>query len=319
MAWSQCRRYPPIAKQIETHQLESNMNKRNTGAQTSAMGAPRLKVKVAPMMKRLAQGLTALLLLWAVDSTVASADVADKNACQQGRPQCVRFVIKEMDRRFRRLAKDCDHDAIFSLLYLRTTEKFQETLNSIGYSDPGSVVREDAVFADYYFRAFDAYHEGEGYVPPAWQIAFAAADQRKVTAAGNALLGINAHIQRDLPFTLFDIDQQGRPVSYADHNLVNNFLAQVDVAAEVAARFDPTFDDNSDPAALNQLIVAWREQAFVNYLRLRNAPTAEARAAVAAEIEGFAAAVAAGIVQQTAYPPGADSSSRDAFCAGKRK
>ena len=90
-------------------------------------------------------------------------------------------------------------------------------------------------------------------------------------------------------------------------------------AREIAERFDPTFDDNSDPGALLQLLFGWRELAFVNYLRLRNAPTAEARAIVAAEIEGFAAAVAAGIVQQTAYPPGADSSSRDAFCAGKRK
>jgi len=268
-------------------------------------------------MKRFAQGLAAWLLLWAISSAVASADVADKLACQQGDPNCPHFVIQEMERRFRHLAKHCNHDAIFSLLYLRTTEKFQETLSTIGYGDPASIIRQDAVFADYYFRAFDAFHEGGGYVPPAWQVAFAAADQRKVTAAGNALLGINAHVNRDLPFTLFDLDQRGFPVSHADHTLVNNFLAQVDVTAEIAERFDPTFDDNSDPAALHQLVVAWREQAFVNYLRLRDAPTAEARATVAAEIEGFAAAVAAGIIQQTSYPSGADSSSRDAFCVGR--
>jgi hypothetical protein len=283
------------------------------------MEATRLKVKSAWVMKRIARGLAALSLLWAINSTVASGDVADKRACQEGQPHCTHFVIQEMERRFRRLAKDCDHDAIFSLLYLRTTEKFRDTLSAIGYGDPSSVVRQDAVFADYYFRAYDAFHNGEGFVPPAWQIAFAAAGQRKVTAAGNALLGINAHIQRDLAFTLFDLDQQGRPVSHADHTLVNNFLAQVMADAEIADRFDPTFDDNSDPAALLQLIFAWREQAFTNYLRLRDAPTAEARASVAAEIEGIAAATAAGIVQQTAYPPGADSSLRDAFCAEMRK
>jgi hypothetical protein len=122
-----------------------------------------------------------------------------------------------------------------------------------------------------------------------------------------------------LPFTLFDLDQQGHPVSHADHTLVNNFLAQVMVDAEIAARFDPTFDDNSDPAALLQLLFVWRELAFNDYLRLRSAPTAEARADVAREIEGYAAGVAVGIVQQTAYPPGADSSSRDAFCAEMRK
>ena len=295
------------------------MNTRNPGARTSVSESTRLQIKATPMMKRLARGFAALWLLWAINLTVASEEVADKRACQEGQPHCAHFVIQEMERRFRHLAKDCDHDAIFSLLYLRTTEKFRDTLSSIGYGDPASIVRQDALFADYYFRAYDAHHRGEGFVPPAWQIAFAAAGQRSVTAAGNALLGINAHVQRDLPFTLFDLDQQGFPVSHADHTLVNNFLAQVMVDAEIAGRFDPTFDDNSDPAALLQLLFAWRELAFTNYLRLRNAPTAEARAAVAAEIEGIAAAVAAGIVQQTAYPPGADSSSRDAFCAEMRK
>jgi hypothetical protein len=295
------------------------MNRKNNGARTSASESTRLRIKATPMMKGLARGFAALSLLWAINLTVASEEVADKRACREGRPHCAHFVIQEMERRFRHLARGCDHDAIFSLLYLRTTEKFRDTLGSIGYGDPASIVRQDALFADYYFRAYDAHHRGEGFVPPAWQIAFTAAGQRRVTAAGNALLGINAHVQRDLPFTLFDLDQQGFPVSHADHTLVNNFLAQVMVDAEIAGRFDPTFDDNSDPAALLQLLFAWRELAFTNYLRLRNAPTPEARAAVAAEIEGFAAAVAAGIVQQTAYPPGADSSSRDAFCAEMRK
>jgi hypothetical protein len=295
------------------------MDTRCPGARMSLSEATRLQIKATPMLKQLARGFATLSLLWAINLTVTSGDVSEKRACQEGRPHCAHFVIQEMERRFRHLAKDCDHDAIFSLLYLRTTEKFRDTLSSIGYGDPASIVRQDALFADYYFRAYDAHHRGEGFVPPAWQIAFSAAGQRSVTAAGNTLLGINAHVQRDLPFTLFDLDQQGFPVSHADHTLVNNFLAQVMVDAEIAGRFDPTFDDNSDPAALLQLLFAWRELAFTNYLRLRNAPTAEARAVVAAEIEGFAAAVAAGIVQQTAYPPGADSSSRDAFCAEMRK
>jgi hypothetical protein len=294
------------------------LNTRNTRAWTSAIRGACLKIKATPK-KRFAQFFAAAALLWGMNSTVASGDVSDKRACEQGRPHCVHFVIQEMERRFRHLAKDCDHDAIFSLLYLRTTEKFRETLNTIGYSNPASIIRQDALFADYYFRAYDAHQRGVGFVPPAWRIAFEAADQRRVTAAGNSLLGINAHVQRDLPFVLFDLDQQGRPVSQADHTLVNNFLAQVMVDAEIAGRFDPTFDDNSDPDAVLQLLFAWRETAFVNYLRLRNAPTAEARAAVAAEIEGFASAVATGIVLQTAYPPGADSSSRDAFCSEMRK
>lgn len=247
-------------------------------------------------------------------SSGAADDVSDKRACRMGAPRCVEFVIRHMDRRLRRLARSCDHDAIFALLYLRTTETFLATLDAIGYGDPPAVVREDAIFADYYFRAFDAFHEGDGVVPPAWDIAFAAAEAHSVHSSGNALLGFNAHIQRDLPFVLYDLHSRGTPITHEDHTLVNDFLAQVDATGEVVDRFDPTFDDNADPEALFQLIVSWRELAFTNFVRLRDAPTPEARAAVTAEIEAHAAAVAAGIAQATAYPPGDGSTERDAFC-----
>ena len=266
-------------------------------------------------MKKLALVSTVAISIVMSAAAGAAEDVSGRRVCQVGDPACVRLVIREMDKRFRRLARRCDHDAIFSLLYLRTTETFRNTLDTIGYADPASVVREDARFAEYYFRAFDAFHGRRGSVPPAWDVAFTAARGRTVLSGGDALLGFNAHIQRDLPFVLYDLFLRGHPVSHEDHTLVNEFLAQVDATAEIAGRFDPTFGDNSDPAALFQLIVDWRELAFTNYLRLRDAPTPAARAAVAAEIEAYAGGVAAAIAQSTALPPGQDSSARDAFCA----
>ncbi|MGH9883903.1 MAG: DUF5995 family protein [bacterium] len=269
------------------------------------------------MLRLLKIGLVVVLLVMS-GSTRASNDVSEKRVCEAGEPRCVGFVIKEMDRRLRKLAKRCDHDAIFALLYLRTTETFRDTLEEIGYADPSSVIREDALFADFYFRAFDAFHGGRGSVPPAWRVAFNAAQDRAVQSPGNALLGFNAHIQRDLPFVLYELFLRGHPVGHDDHTLVNNFLAQVDATAEVVARFDPTFDDNADPVGLFQLIVSWRELAFNNFVRLRDAATPEARAAVAAEIEALAGNTALGIAQATAFPPGTDSTARDAFCAEQR-
>lgn len=248
-----------------------------------------------------------------VCQSALAGEVSDKPQCQSGVPQCVHHVIQEMQKRFKKLSKKCDHDAIFSLVYLRTTEKYQETLNSIGYGDPASVTREDALFADYYFRAFDAYHSNSctsGDVPLAWQIAFDAASNRAVAASGNAFLGINAHIQRDLPFVLYELNQRGTPVSYEDHTLVNTFLAQVDVAAEVIEYFDPTYPLGGD----SSLIVAWRELAWQNYQRLKNAGSAAARAVVAEEIEAAAAAAAQYFAAITAYPPGMTSAERDAYC-----
>lgn len=245
-----------------------------------------------------------------------SRSLADHPKCLAGDVKCVRLVVKAMKRRFQPLAEACDHNAVFALFYLRITERFQQTVATIGYADPASVIREDAIFADLYFGPFDAFHEDRG-MPSAWQIAFEAAENRRVTGIGNLRLAVNAHIQRDLPFTLYEASLRGHPVSHDDHTKANEFLAQVDANAELGARFDPLFSTITPEQRAQQLqfVAAIREQAFRNYERLRDAPTPEARALVAADIEANAAAAATAIVTQMAYPPGTDSSARDAYCA----
>lgn len=256
-------------------------------------------------------------------ATRGESAVSEARVCRQGAIECVSRVIREMTHRFDALARRCDHDAVFALVYLRTTEVYRDTVDSIGYDDVASVTREDALFADYYFRAFDAYHSGPDHpgpylpghssVPPAWQIAFDSAEAHALSAQGNAFLGVSAHIQRDLPFVLYDLYTQGHAVSYQDHTLVNEFLAQVDVAPEIVARFDPTYPLGSDIS----LIAAWRETAFQNFERLRDATPVE-RIVIAAEIEYSAALFAQNIVASTAYPPGSSSGERDAYCRAQR-
>lgn len=239
-------------------------------------------------------------------------EISDSPACRAGAIRCVDGVIREMDRREGSLARACDHDAVFALTYLRTTEVFRDTALTLGYDDVSSVVREDALFADYYFRAHDAYQSGEDSVPLAWRIAFDAARARRLPAQGNAFLGISAHIQRDLPFVLYDLYAQGHPVSYEDHTLVNEFLAQVDVAPEIIARFDPSYPPGGDIS----VIVAWREAAFRNFERLRDASDAD-RVVIGAEIDAAAALAAEDIADALSYPEGQDSSERDAYCEAR--
>jgi hypothetical protein len=246
-------------------------------------------------------------------------ELTSKKACEVGEPKCVVFVIKKMERRYEPLAKRCDHNAVFALNYLRTTEVFLQTLAQVKYDDPAAVIREDALFAEYYFRAYDAYHRGKGDVPPAWQITFDAAYNRSVSGAGNIALGINAHIQRDLPFVLYELYLQGRPVSYEDHTRVNQFLQQVNPLKEIAEKFDPTIDDQDVPGEEDdrqrfETIVQWREGAYRNYERLRDASTDSERKLLAKEIEEFAAQTAQFLQQSFSYPPGTDSSERDTYC-----
>jgi hypothetical protein len=253
------------------------------------------------------------------------------NDCTAGRIQCVDAVIREMDRRFEPLADACDHDALFALTYLRTTEEYRRSVaDGTFFEDTPFVNHQDAVFARYYFDAYDAWEDGDlAATPPAWQVAFDAADRRQVTGTGNILLGMSAHVNRDLAFVLAEIglvkpDGTSRK---ADHDKVNEFLNRVmeQLLAEAAARFDPTVDDGQiswtqlDETAMLQILVDWREKAWRNAERLVLASTPEARAQVAADIESSAAAIGRSLVAGTAYGP-LDTllgrrAARDNFCA----
>src|SRR4051794_25797503 len=113
-------------------------------------------------------------------------DPSSANDCAAGRTRCVDAVIREMRRRFDPLAQACDHDSIFALAYLRTTEEYRRTIDDpTFFEDTRFVNHEDAVFAGLYFDAFDRWHAGRrADTPPAWSIAFAAAADHAVTAQG---------------------------------------------------------------------------------------------------------------------------------------
>jgi hypothetical protein len=266
-------------------------------------------------------GWTALL-----PGLTAEYDPSSENDCAAGRTRCVDAVVREMRRRFDPLADSCDHDAIFSLTYLRTTEEYRRAIEDPAFfEDTRFVNHEDVVFARYYFEAYDDWAAGRlAAVPQAWAIAFRAADQRAVSAAGNVVLGINAHVQRDLPFVLAAIgivkpDGSSRK---PDHDQVNVFLNRVadDLYPELARRFDPTIDDSELPGTADnfaafQIIPTWREIAWRNAERLVSAPSAEARARVAAEIEAYAASQAETLRASYQYGPLGSSAARDAYCA----
>jgi hypothetical protein len=254
-------------------------------------------------------------------------DVTSPDDCIAGRVQCVDKVVREMTKRLDPLASSCDHDAIFALTYLRVTEEYRRTVAlPTFFDDTPFVNHEDVIFAGYYFAAYDAWKNGQlAAVPPAWRVAFDAARDRAVSANGNLLLGINAHVQRDLPFVLYSIglvkpDGTSRK---ADHDRVNQILNRVtdDLIAEIARRFDPTIDDGNLPTTLDdfalfQAVVSWRETAWRQAELLAQAPTPEARELVAREIEGYAESQANAIRAATQYLPlSGGSAARDAYCS----
>ncbi|MGN6783399.1 MAG: DUF5995 family protein [Marmoricola sp.] len=257
------------------------------------------------------------------DSYVPSSD----NDCVAGRSICLSATLKEEARIADQTAQSCDHNAIFARAYVRMTQLYGYTRAIPGYyQDVPYFNHVDAVFAKYYTDAYYNWQSGNrSAVPQAWLLAFDAAKARRTTGSGDLLLGMNAHINRDLPFVMAAVglvvpDGSSRK---PDYDAVEAWLydATAPLIAEFAQRFDPTVDDTSDPWGISQwtlfqMVSAWRENAWRNAEALVSAPTPAARALVAQNIETQANTIAQGLLTTQSYVPLLNSSApRDAWCA----
>lgn len=249
------------------------------------------------------------------------------NDCVAGRPACLRQTRREFGRILTENAQACAHASVFALAYTRITQTYGWSRDVPGYyQDEPYMNHMDAVFAKYYTDAYYNYKNGNrSAVPRSWLTAFDAAAAKRVTATGDLLLGINAHVNRDLPFVLAAVGlvrPDGQP-GKADFDKANQFLNDASEAmmAEIAARFDPTVDDSNDPvglsyAAVMQMLTAWRENAWRNAEALVSASSSSARSLVADNIESQADIVANSVLLTQSYtPPLTATAIRDAYCA----
>jgi hypothetical protein len=122
----------------------------------------------------------------------------------------------------------------FHATYLRTTEAVRAELSAGGFNDPAWVERWDVAFARLYLDALQEDLSG-GRVPGPWAAAFAAADaERAVPPLQHVLLGMNAHINYDLPQALLavisDAEFDDVPLMQrraADHRHIDHVLASL--------------------------------------------------------------------------------------------
>ncbi len=246
--------------------------------------------------------------------------------CRSGKLRCVRQTIRRLAARERHFG--CDHRAVFATTYKTLTQVMLRTMKAdpAFFYDRRGIVFQVALFSDIYFRTLTRYRLGQP-VDDAWKIALDAAADGDVQGAGDMLLGINAHVQNDMPFMLAAITLRNAKGHSRkdDHDAENRILDDAfdEVAREVGRRYDPlatTILVGGSPVTDvfgAELVKTWREGVWRNAERLVNAKSAEERTQVADSIHLQAAVTAQSILAAARMPPGYRAT-RDAYCAANR-
>ena len=252
-------------------------------------------------------------------------DSRSPDVCTEGTPSCMDAVVGEMTRRLNALGATCDHLAPFALMYRAVSREVQTSVRTKRYRNPAYVAHLDAVFATLYFHAIDQWRLGHhAKVPGAWQLAFRAGQSKRTSTLGDMLLGMNAHISRDLPYALAAVGLRYPDGGDATGDVVrvNGDIrrAQAPMLRDIARRFDSEIYKVArasrwiPPGLIARVISRWRLEALENARRLLAAHSPAERERAETTIDDNATIRGLLIWRSTLLPP-AGQARRDRYCA----
>jgi hypothetical protein len=198
-----------------------------------------------------------------------------------------------------------DRRLIFLSCYRMMTQNVIAAIEASDFEDPAWVNTLMDNFAGFYFRALETYQgEQKAGSPSVWRIAFQAADNPRIPALQNLVLGVNAHINYDLVFALSDLlatewhqlTPELRQMRYRDHCHVNDVIYRtiVPVQNQVINRFEPqlkVFEKLLGPVdqwMTELLIDDWREEVWKHATRLIDQEDDDGRHVVVSQVEAIA-------------------------------
>jgi hypothetical protein len=117
--------------------------------------------------------------------------------------RAISALLERMDALVAELEADRSPGRYFLSTYTRTTRAVAAALEDGRFEDPAWVEEWDVVFADLYLDALRAYRADPASAPRPWRVAFAA--DPELPPIAHVLLGINAHINYDLPQALIAV------------------------------------------------------------------------------------------------------------------
>ena len=175
-------------------------------------------------------------------------------------------VVAGMQERLDQLPTRLSHLRMFMEAYQRTTRAVGDAVARGEFEDPGWVERWDVAFANLYLTAFDSELSHDEKVPRPWRVAFSAAPS--LPPLRHVLLGINAHVNYDLPQALLAVisdaefsDPSLMSRRRRDHERIDNVLASR-VAAE-----DNELTATGGATLLNRLLTPLNRMGSKRFLR----------------------------------------------------
>ena len=186
--------------------------------------------------------------------------------------------LGQLEHRFRQAH---DRRCIFLTLYGVVSTAMREKVSQRAFEDNAWVERYAVAFADLYRVALQRYEAAQlDEVPTAWRICFDAAKAGNGLVLQDVLLGVNAHVNHDLPLALSAISiDPDRAARYRDHTAVNQVLAAVTERAteRLAALYAPGLKTMDEVAGqVDELLGSFslevaRESAWESAVALANA------------------------------------------------
>ena len=218
--------------------------------------------------------------------------------------------LADLETRFRHLN---DRRAVFLTLYGVVSAEIRLQVARQEFEDNEWVRRYAVAFADLYRVALERYDAGDlAAVPKAWRLTFDAARGGSGLVVQDMLLGVNAHVNADLPHALTTVSiGPDRPARYRDHSAVNAVLGAVTERAtqRLAALYAPgLIGIDASAGTVDEIISAFslevaRESAWEAAVALANASSPFERGLVTRLISARSAAVARLLLSPSRNPP----------------
>jgi hypothetical protein len=211
------------------------------------------------------------------------------------------LLLQKMIQQADTWEESADRRYIFLRCYSMMSTNMVAAIREGQFEDPVWVSTLMQRFAEYYFVALDAYEHRAEHTSSVWKQAHEAAQHQELHVLQNLLLGVNAHINYDLPLSLYDclcqewttLDDAQRRSRQNDHETVNAIISSTidavqDTVVEPASPIMAVVDQvlgRMDEWLLSQLITSWRQEVWNVAIRMLEATDAASLESIRQEQE----------------------------------